>query len=458
MTNWIQDIETWQWIFVVASSVLMFVISPFSQTSSDFFKATDRQDKTPGLWVLTSSLVISWIFAKSITNAANLGMSFGLVGGLAYACYYLSFLVAGVVIYRMRTLGGYTSIHHFLASKFGRSAVVVFSLLIAFRLFNEVWSNTMVIGAYFGDKGSTSYYGAILLFTALTLAYVLKGGMHSSLLTDLIQMVFFGILLFVILGILLPREGGDVGRFVQSGTWSAGQGLNLMLAVLIQIFSYPFHDPILTDRGFLSPPKLTLQSFVLATLVGFICIVLFSFVGIYASFQGLSGEAPVAVSQTLGAGMTLLMNFIMITSAASTLDSTFASSAKLLVVDLGKAENVEVHRGRLAMVLVAIVGTIPVFLGPEILSATTISGTMVIGLAPVFLLWRGQSSSLAFHLSVGAGMLVGLLYALGWVPAAVILTGGKHSDLLYVNLWGTLGCFILYFLASQGGSRSLGRY
>jgi hypothetical protein len=71
----------------------------------------------------------------------------------------------------------------------------------------------------------------------------------------------------------------------------------------------------------------------------------------------------------------------MITSAASTLDSTF-SSFEIVSLDLNLGKSVTF--GRLSMVIVALLGTIPVFLNAEILSATTISGTTVIGLTPVF--------------------------------------------------------------------------
>ena len=439
------DIAFWQWVIVIGSSLLMFVVSPFSKTNDAFFRAKSPQNHTPGVLLLTSSMVISWIFAKSITNAANLGLAYGFVGGVAYATYYLSFLVAGIVIFRMRTKGGYHSIHHFIGSKFGRQAVVIFSILIAFRLFNEVWSNTMVIGSYFGEKGTGHYYAAVLVFTALTLAYTLKGGLRSALMTDLVQMGLFSLLLIIILGILLPREQGDIGRFVQSGEWTLSQGLNLLFVALIQIFSYPFHDPVLTDRGFITPPKVTLRSYALATVIGFSCILLFSFVGIYARFQGLTGEAPVAVSRSLGAGMMLMMNFIMVTSASACIDSAFAAFSKLTVVDLGQPEKVSVFRGRIAMIIVAVAGTMPVFLGPEILSATTISGTMVIGFAPVFLFWNVKVPPLAFYLSVGAGVVIGLLFTFGLFPAHLVLFPGKYGDLLSVNLLGTMLCFALFF-------------
>ncbi len=151
------EVNLWQWGLVITSSLVLFLLSPWAKNTNQFFKAVQKK-RAPNTFMLMGSLIISWIFAKSITNAANLGLDYGIVGGVAYAGYYISFAVAGVVIYKMRLHGKYTSIHHFLRSKFGAGAVAVFSLLIAIRLFNEVWSNTMVIGTYFGDMGTSSYY------------------------------------------------------------------------------------------------------------------------------------------------------------------------------------------------------------------------------------------------------------------------------------------------------------
>lgn len=440
------DPITLQWGILVLFGILFFMIAPYSKTVEQFFAAKSEAGKQPGMFMLTSSLVISWIFAKSITNAANLGLAFGMVGGVAYAVYYFSFIVAGVIIYRLRVKGGFTSIHHFLETKFGRSAIILFSLLIGIRLFNEVWSNTMVIGSYFGAAGSSGYYAAILVVTLLTLAYSIKGGLRSSLLTDAIQMIFFGVLLLLLLGFILPHEGGQVSNFVRSGEWKMATGVNLLLAAFLQIFSYPFHDPVLTDRGFISAPKTTLKSFFIAAVLGFFCIAIFSFVGIFAQMQGLKGQAAVEVGKLLGTGAMLAMNFIMITSAASTLDSTFSSFSKLIVIDLGQKKFKTVTRGRLMMVLLVILGTIPVFANPEILSATTVSGTMVMGLAPIFLLWNIKAPKASFYLSIGLGLAVGLILAMGYFPKALTFSSGKYAGLLWANLWGVIGCFIVFYL------------
>lgn len=432
-----------QWALVLASSAGLFFISPLSKTAPEFFQG-NRKERTPNTLFLTSSLVISWLFAKSITNAANLGQSFGIVGGVAYAGYYLSFLVAGFVIVQLRNRGGYRSIHHFLESKFGRSAVVVFTFLIIIRLYNEIWSNTIVIGTYFGATGTFNYYAAIVIFTLLTLAYTLKGGMSSSIMTDVIQMALFVVLLGVILGFILPRQEGGLQPFISSGRWDLGHGLDLLLVAVIQCFSYPFHDPVLTDRGFISDTDTTLKSYLWAGLIGALCIVFFSFVGVFAKLQGLEGEAPVAVARFFGAPMLLLMNLIMVTSASSTLDSAMASFSKLISIDLSRRPVPKVSIGRLAMVGLTVLGTIPVFFDPTILSATTISGTVVLGLAPVFLFWNQKVPRLAFHLSVVGGLLLGGILSFVTLPDALLFTSGKYASLLSVNLLTSVYCFTVY--------------
>lgn len=437
-----------------------------ARTAGEFFGGR-RQDRQPGQLALISSLVISWLFAKSLTNAADLGLAFGIVGGVAYAAYYLSFAVAGEVIHKMRTKGGFRSIHHFLSSRFGRGALVIFSILICFRLFNEVWSNTMVIGSYFGGPGELEYLLAVVVFTVLTLAYSLKGGMSSSILTDGIQMAFFGVLLMIILGAILPKTDYKVGEFLTSGEWRWATGGNLLLVAVLQSFSYPFHDPVMTDRSFLSDPATTRRAFFWAVPIGFISILLFSFVGVYGGMVGAETPAAVNVSALLGGPILLVTNFIMVTSAASTLDSTFTSFAKLAVVDLGAAagaKNVKeagketlniqlkdthfvtnnVSAGRLAMIVITVLGTVPIFFSPEVLSATTVSGAMVMGLGPVFCLWTIKVPPLSFYLSVGFGLFCGILLVIGAWPEELLFTTGKYADLLSVTVVEFVGCLLGY--------------
>lgn len=439
-----ENVLYWQWGVLILSTFLIYLISPKATTNEGFFAGVSIGDTKPNYFTLTFSLIISWIFAKSISNAANLGLSFGIVGGAAYAVYYLSFIVAGIIIYKLRTIGKFESIHHFLNSKFGKSAIIVFSLLIGIRLLNEIWSNSMVIGTYFGEQGSSGYILSIIVFTGLTLAYTLKGGLSSSLFSDVIQMGLFAVLLIVVLSLIFGKQGSIV-PFIQTGNWNFAGGLDLFFVALIQIFSYPFHDPVMTDRGFISDEKTTLKSFLTAGLLGFVFILLFSLIGVYGKLIGINGEAAVEVSKTLGIVSMIIMNFIMITSASSTIDSTFSSISKMIVVDLGNKKNISVRKGRIAMIITAIGGTIPIFFSPTILSATTISGTMVLGLAPVFVFWKIPAPRLSFYLSVVVGLIAGLAIIFSWMPENLFLTNGKYAGLLTVNFYASILILVAYF-------------
>jgi hypothetical protein len=212
----------------------------------------------------------------------------------------------------------------------------------------------------------------------------------------------------------------------------------------VQCFSYPFHDPVLTDRGFISDTRTTLKGYLWAGTIGSLCIIFFSFVGIFAKLNALTGEAPVAVARYFGVPMLLLMNLIMVTSASSTLDSAMASFSKLISIDLGKAAVPSVSKGRWAMVVLTVLGTIPVFFDPAILSATTISGTLVLGLAPVFLFWKVPVPRLTFHLSVVGGLVLGGLLTFLTLPDSLKIGDGKYGSLLSVNLITSGYCFLVF--------------
>ncbi|GAL63331.1 sodium/solute symporter [Algibacter lectus] len=98
------------------------------------------------------------------------------------------------------------------------------------------------------------------------------------------------------------------------------------------------------------------------------------------------------------------------------------------------------------MIIIAVLGTIPVFLDAEILSATTISGTMVIGLTPVFLFWNIDVPKISYYLSVSCGLVFGIILVLNIFPESLIFTQGKYADLLWINFWGVLSCITLYII------------
>lgn len=160
----------------------------------------------------------------------------------------------------------------------------------------------------------------------------------------------------------------------------------------------------------------------------------------------IKSGCPPAVAAALGEGWYNVISVIMITSSISTLDSTFTSCAKLVGPDIagylsvgGKplaiadATDRHVTIGRIAMVLVALIGTVMLFENPSELSATTVSGTVVMGigipiiaiaLLPDAWLWkRGTTRPLAFLVPFFVCVFLGICYQLDTTKDPK--TGGK---------------------------------
>jgi len=454
------------WLVMLAYGVIVWQFAPKRVSIKGFFTGADDKagvkGSAPGLWLLVASAAISWIFAKSIANAASLAQAFGLSGSIGYAFYYFSFLVAGIVIYIIRTKGGDQSLPAFLIRKYGTLCAKLFIAAIAIRLFNEVWSNTKVVGLYFGAEGSAGYWVAVAAVTGFTVYYSWRAGLRGSLLTDGGQMILASVLLVGLLLFIMPEFAArGLPRFPEAASMA---GWTFAGLALVQAFSYPFHDPVLTDRGFITSPRTMLKGFILAGLIGGSFIFLFGFVGIYGALEGLGGNPSLAVPASFGLTMLLIVNAIMMTSAGSTLDSTFASTAKLTARDWFDAKDTptegQLTTGRKAVIIIAVLGNLPLFslylgseVGPAVIAATTISGTMVMGLAPIFILaFLPGAGRWSFHLALWPGIIFGIIMTLEGaiglqiVPAWIDIGVGKYADDLGVNLWG-VGICTIGFLA-----------
>ena len=454
------------WLVFLGYAVMVLRATPGRAGPMAFFGGHSLQGRAPGIWLLGASAAVSWVMAKSVDNAMNLTVAFGWWGGIGYAAYWLAFVVVAIAVYFIRTRGGDTSLAAFLGRKYGLPATRLFLVVIGIRLFNEVWSNTKVAALYFGAEGSVGYWLAALAFTGLTLYYSRRGGLRSSIVTDAIQMLLIALLLVITLTVLAPGVAASgVPSVANRGLrpdMVAG-GITFFILALVQTLSYGFHDPVLTDRAFVSPPLKMVASFVLAALLGGTLIAGFSVAGLYALVNGIdpAPSVAIAVPMALGLGMLLLFNAVMLASAGSTLDSTFASTAKFGARDWRIARAVptldDQARGRRAMWIIALLGNLPLLsfyidgVGPAVIAATTISGTAIMGLAPIFLLaWVRPAGTLSFHLALWPGVLIGLLLALQkladlpTIPDWVHLGSGPYAQTLGINVWGLALCTVLF--------------
>jgi len=220
-------------------------------------------------------------------------------------------------------------------------------------------------------------------------------------------------------------------------------------------------------------------AFVVAAILGGLLISLFGLAGVYALAVGVPDDVPVpvAVPAVLGLWMALLFNAVMLTSAGSTLDSTFSATAKFTARDWRGADDdftqTQVRRGRWAMAAVAVIGNLPLLslyikgVGPAVIAATTISGTAVMGLAPIFLLaWLPGVGPRSFYYAFWPGLTIGVFKAvetfggITLLPSFLDLGVGPYAQDLGLNVWGLGLCTLGFAIGTVLESRrctSLGR-
>ena len=321
---------------VVSIALLSVLLAPRARDTGGFFQGLSTTGQQPGLVTLVFSQVTTWIFARSLMNAAILGFYYGIWGTLAYAAYYLSFLTGGRIIDSLRFRHGYPSVQAFLADRFGSWGPGCYNIVIGIRLVSEVFANLLVIGILFGVAGSGSYSLAVGGLAAVTLLYSMIGGLHASLRTDLLQMLLFLLVLGLLIGLSLASGHFTLEALTFKSFEIDQPGPILMMVALLQIWSYPMHDPVMMDRGFLADRDTTRRSFLHAAWISMLCIILFGSLGVLAGANAQSGEAMHSVLyRLLGDIPMLLFNAALVISAMSTLDSTLSSSARLVAVNMG---------------------------------------------------------------------------------------------------------------------------
>lgn len=371
-------------LLVIAGS---FLLSGRRSTLAGFYDGRDETGRAPALWTLVLSQVTTWIFARSLLNAAILGFFYGTPGLLAYTTYYVSFLTGWLFVDGIRFRAGAGSIHEYLRGKFGRTGAVCYNIVIGLRLLSEVFANLLVVGLIFDgllpDTNAGTY--AIVALAVLGLGYSAMGGLRASLRTDVLQMIVFLAALIFAFVALVSLDGFSVSAVLSApGVAGPVPGWVLLAVAALQVFSYPAHDPVMTDRGFLADRAVTRRSFLHAFWISVLCIFGFGLMGVHAGLVAASGETMQHVWARLFDPVVLLsLNTVLVVSALSTLDSTLSSAARLAIRDMGLAAQTLVN-GRFAMALFMLGGVLIMLANvKDLYAATAVSGTASLFLVPV---------------------------------------------------------------------------
>ncbi|MFK7966581.1 MAG: hypothetical protein AB8C46_21665 [Burkholderiaceae bacterium] len=429
--------------FVVLLALSSFALSPRHVSVEGFFGGAGASGQAPGLWTLVLSQVTTWIFARSLMNSAILGYYYGIAGTLAYCAYYASFLTGMWIVGRLRA-GGATSVQHWLRARFGASGTGAYNLVVGLRLMSEVFANLLVIGTLFGAAFESTPWAAnasMILLALVAFVYAALGGLRASLKTDVAQMLVFLAVFSVAFVVLVTSASFSWSAALTApGVSGAVPGWVLLIVAALQVFSYPAHDPVMMDRGFLADEKTTRRSFLHAFWLSTACIFAFGLFGIEAGRLALEGESMQAVwARLFGPAVLFCLSASLIVSALSTLDSALASAAKLVIVEMRLGAQT-VRNGRIAMAVFALGGVLFLLAGnKDLFAAVAVSGTASMFLAPVLfigLILGRPIAPWAFFVSFAAAMLGAAAYFAQSSELVMMLFGDghKYERLLYICL------------------------
>ncbi|MFT5797566.1 MAG: Na+/proline symporter [Candidatus Azotimanducaceae bacterium] len=418
---------------------LSLLAAPRRATVNGFFGGMSEGGTAPGLWVLVLSQVTTWIFARSLMNAAILGYYYGIAGTLAYAAYYASFLSGGFIVSRLRA-GGATSVQDWLGGRFGKTGTTSYNVVIGLRLLSEVFANLLVVGLIAGAVLGGSGTPAILIVAVLGLGYSAWGGLSAALRTDVVQMLLFLVAFGAAFVALILSPGFSLGAVLTApGASGPYNGWILLAVAALQVFSYPAHDPVMMDRGFIADQETTRRSFLHAFWVSTLCIIGFGFFGIQASLTGAPYEGQLIGTWGLmfPAWIFVLLMVSLLVSALSTLDSALASAARLVVEELRLAPRT-LNGGRVVMVVFMLAGAALTLWGNKTLfDAVAVSGTASMFLSPVLLvgLVMGRHIPLWSYIIAFVAAIFGAFAYFGRaLPsfAAILPEGHKYEQLLVI--------------------------
>lgn len=434
-------------------------VVPRRASVQGFYDGAGENGQAPGLWTLVLSQVTTWIFARSLMNAAILGYFYGAAGTLAYAAYYGSFLTGGFIVARLRRHDA-RSVQDWLSGRFGTAGVSCYNVVIGLRLLSEVFANLIVVGLIFTavlPEMSNAGPLSIAIVAMLGLAYSAWGGLSAALRTDVLQMLVFLAVFTVALAALISSPDFSIGAILTAeGTAGSYNGWILLIVAFLQVFSYPAHDPVMMDRGFLADEKTTNASFLHAFWISTLCILAFGMFGIQAGLIGAEYEGELIGTW---AGMFPPWVFVallvsLLVSALSTLDSALASAARLSVDELQVLPRT-VNGGRLAMVAFMVGGAALTLWGNKTLfDAVAVSGTASMFLTPVLIVGLVMDRAIAlwaYLVAFTAAILGAAAYFLrdNEQVAALLPEGHKYEQLLAI----CVVVLVIGFVAVLAGAR-----
>lgn len=400
--------------------------------------------------LVAASVMVSWVWTTTIMGAAEAGMSFGVLGGIAYACgnSVPFFILIPLVLHLRKKMPACTTFTEFIEQRYGSGVAKMFFVFGIGVLIYVLIAQCVGIGTVFNSMFGIPYEVGAAVPIAIVAIYIAKAGLRGTIVNDVIQFFIISIIMCISVPLVLKTLGvgniynglldvvnnpDNINYNPQALSLTGRGGLMYGFAAIVVA-----SGQVLLDQGYYSKAiatagsKSLLKAYILGTVFAWMpipimcggvfgCGVLSLGVGEGAGLSVTSEAAPYIMKLIYGGGLGAIMFVLMVFMAGMTTGGGCLSGAQaLFTVDFYKkyinptaTEDDTIKFGRkVTFIMAAVVIVISIILkGKSLLMMDIFSG--ILFAAPTSALiagmfCKGTTSKIAI-ISTIAGLVCGVI-------------------------------------------------
>lgn len=332
--------------------------------NKNLFLVAKRKIKS---WSSAMSIAATWVWAPALFLSAQKAYQQGITGlGWFLIPNVLCLIIFGFFAYKVRTEKPHEyTLSSYIKGKSSSKKVQGIYIIELVGLAVCSYAIQLLAGAKLLDiLTGVGYFNLTIILSAIVLGYSVLKGLKASIITDNIQYWLMLGALVVLVPWTIAKTG--FGAVIQgfSGVTEYTQ-LSVLIAfgipVTIGLLSGPFGDQSFWQRTFAMPKENIKKSFMRGAFLFMLIPLLMGTFGFIGAGLGMNVSDPSminlnVVQNYLPIGALVIFAVMLLGGLTSTLDSNLCAVSCITGHDFSKDDKKSVFRGRMGMVILAILG------------------------------------------------------------------------------------------------------
>lgn len=316
--------------------------------TSDFYVA----GRSLGLFTMLATVCATIIGGGALIGRGGIVYSKGVMAIWLAVPYFLGMIGFSIISGRIHDVGvkyNIVSIPDLMKKRYGRSAKLVFSLLIAYTMMATVGSQisaTATIIKIIGYEINISYEFAALIATCVFIFYTSASGLFGVVYTDMAQFIILLATIYILLPIIAIAKIGGIDSFLQqipSEMWDLHPNATIIGYTYTNLL-FSFAGAEMWQRAFASKNREVASKGMLlgtisygATIISTLIIGLCAYIllpNLYEMFGTYDAAVPALVISCLPVGITGLACAGLLAVLMSSSDSYLLVAGQTIIGDI----------------------------------------------------------------------------------------------------------------------------